>query len=145
MGYFFSLSRLFLPRIICVVCCLSYLPPSVLMRNQIKRMQRMFRFLHFLCLVVRFLSYSYMHTSAAIEVFLIFFSESFFYFLKILLASEIPVLLFLYETVLRCNAPISVCPRGCGHTLGIRQPKQSLPSGIRQTTLAQWWDLRCIS
>ena len=32
-----------------------------------------------------------------------------------------------------------------GHTLGIRQPKQSLPSGIWQTTLAQGRDLRCIS
>ena len=27
--------------------------------------------------------------------------------------------------------------RGGGHTLGIRQPKQPLSSGIRQTTLAQ--------
>ena len=32
-----------------------------------------------------------------------------------------------------------------GHTLGIRQPKQSLPSGIWQMTLAKAQDLRCIS
>ena len=30
-------------------------------------------------------------------------------------------------------------------TLGIRLPKQSLPSGIGQTTLAEGRDLRCFS
>ena len=35
---------------------------------------------------------------------------------------------------------------GDGHTLGIRQPKQSLPLGIWQTTLAQGRrHLRCFS
>ena len=33
---------------------------------------------------------------------------------------------------------------GGGDTLGIKQPKQSLPLGIRRTTLAQGQDLRCL-
>ena len=36
-------------------------------------------------------------------------------------------------------------PEGGGDTLGIRQPKQTLPSEIWQTTLAQGQDLRCLS
>ena len=52
------------------------------------------------------------------------------------------------EQPLRCPAPINVfLQRGRGwggDTLGIRQPKQSLSTGIRQATLAPGRDLRCL-